>query len=250
MRRVTYEKRNKVMLISLNRPEKLNAIDEAMARDMSEVWKEFKKDDDVWTAILSGAGEHFCAGLDLSSGPPTGSLTEWLLPFLPSFHEVWKPVVAAVNGHCIGGGWMIAQDCDLRICSEDAQFSVPEARVNMVTLFSGFFHRYLPPGLALETLLTGEGIDSKRAYDIGFVNHVVKKDSLIDAAFALAEKINRNGPMAVRKMKELFYRGMDLPIEEAKAFTHHLFTENLRSEDTQEGIRAFVEKRTPKYSGR
>jgi enoyl-CoA hydratase/carnithine racemase len=247
---VTCEKRSKIMLISLNRPEKLNAINEAMARDMSEVWEEFKKDDDVWTAIVSGAGNHFCVGLDLSSGPPPTSLMKWLLPFLPSFHEVWKPIIAAVNGHCIGAGWMIAQDCDLRVCSEDAQFSVPEARVNMVTLFSGFFHRYLPPGIALETLFIGDRINSKRAYDIGFVNRVVEKDSLMKVAFELAEKINRNGPISVRKMKELFYRGMDLTIDQARAFTRYVFTENLTSEDTQEGVRAFLEKRTPQYTGR
>jgi enoyl-CoA hydratase/carnithine racemase len=173
-----------------------------------------------------------------------------MFPALPSSHEIWKPIIAAVTGYCLGGGWLLAQDCDLRVAAEDAQFGIPEPKWNLVTTFSGILHRYLPPAVALECLFVGDRISGKRAYEIGFVNRAVPKDRVMSIATELAEKIGANGPIGLRRAKELFYRGMELTRHQIMGVTWHLLAEGLELEDTKEGFRAFLEKRKPDYKGR
>lgn len=250
MQTAIYERKGRIAYITLNRPQRLNAINPEFTRDMGEAWTRFKEDEEAWVAIVTGSGDNFCAGFDLSGGPPTVQGAQAVLNTLPSTHEVWKPTIAAVRGYCLGGGWLIAQECDLRVAAEDAQFGIPEPRWNLVTIFSGIFHRYLPPGLALEYLLVGDRIGAKRAYEIGFVNRVVPKEQVMAVAEELAQKLSANGPIGVQRAKELFYRGMELNRQQAMGVMWHFFGEAEKMEDTKEGVKAFFEKRTPQYKGR
>jgi enoyl-CoA hydratase/carnithine racemase len=250
MQTLLYEKRDKIVYITLNRPKKLNAFSEELRRETKDAWIRFKDDEDAWVAIVSGAGDHFSVGLDLSEGPITVPLAQSLLQSIPSTHEIWKPTIAAVTGYCLGGGWLLAQDCDLRVAAEDAQFGLPEAKWNLVTIFSGIFHHYLPPSLALEYLLVGDPMSGRRAYEIGFVNRVLPKDQVIGVSTQIAEKLIANGPIGVRRIKELFYRGMELSKHQIMEFTWQLFAETLKLEDTAEGLEALSMKRNPQYKAR
>ncbi|MBI2890562.1 MAG: enoyl-CoA hydratase/isomerase family protein [Nitrospirae bacterium] len=261
---VGFELRGRVAVITLDRPEAMNALNLAMRRELNERWAEFRDREDLWVAVVTGAGEKaFCAGADLKelgefyrSLTPSERRARWEVePALGGIThnlDVWKPIIAAINGHCLAGGLELALACDIRIASENATFGLTEVQWGIIPGAGGTqrLPRLVPFGRALEMLMTAEKIDAAEAFRLGLVNRIVKRDELLPAAMALADRICRNGPLAVRLVKEAAWRGMEMPLSEALRLEQFLADYARQSEDAQEGPRAFAEKRPPVFKGK
>ncbi|MEV0329721.1 enoyl-CoA-hydratase DpgD [Micromonospora echinospora] len=261
--RVRYEKRGRVAYVTLNRPHVLNAMDLRTHEELGRVWDDFEADDELWVAVLTGAGDRaFSTGQDLKeradrdrvgSAPTTfGSRGQPGWPRLTERFELSKPVVARVRGYALGGGFELALACDVVVASEDAVFALPEARLGLVAGAGGVFRlaRQLPLKTAMGHLLTGRRLDARRAWQLGLVNDVVPADELDDCVAGWVADLLRSAPLAVRAIKQAAMRSVDMPLEQA--FTTHYEWEQRRStsRDAVEGPRAFVEKRDPVWEGR
>jgi enoyl-CoA hydratase len=261
------ERADGVLVVTMNRPEARNALSPEMLVRMAEAWRSFRDAKDLHVAILTGAGDaSFCAGGDLKLTMPlvTGARqpeTEWdrrLLADMTQFtdavlrgFELYKPVIAAVNGSALGGGTEMAAACDLRVAADHAVFGTPEAKVGLLPGGGSLTRlpRQVPWALAMELLLVGDPIDAQRAQAIGLVNYVVPRAQLLDKARELAAKIAANGPLAVRKIKEGVVRASGRPIAEALQIENEVSAVVLSSRDAREGPRAFKEKRKPQFTG-
>jgi enoyl-CoA hydratase/carnithine racemase len=253
---VDYEKKGEIALISLNRPEHLNAIDIETTKELARIWVDFRDDDKLWVAILKGEGRSFCAGadvgeMDLGKGwRMAKSIIYGDERIGPNNYKVWKPIIAAVHGHVLGAGFYLALECDLRIATEDAQFGLPEPMVNIPTMFTPFLRDYLPSGQAMELLLTGDRISAHRAYEMGLVNQLVSHGQLMSSAESMAERLCQNGPLCLRAMKEVFRLSRDMDVQSALTLIEQVFVPVMNSEDATEGKRAFREKRKPQWKCR
>jgi enoyl-CoA hydratase len=251
---LVYEKQEHVAILTINRPETMNSFTREMLVGMDAVFAEFNEDPDLWVAILTAAGDRaFSAGMDLKEAMPMlteGDQMGYEDPTKRPFSDVFKPIIAAVNGHCIAGGLEFLQGTDLRIAAEHATFGLGEVRWGIIP--TGGSHvrlpRQIPWAVAMELLLTGDPIDARRACEIGLVNRVVPLDQLMPSALKLAERICRNGPLAVRTAKEIAVRSMTQ--EPGFILEKALGARVLESEDAKEGPRAFAEKRAPRFTGR
>ena len=249
-----YEKQDRIAVMTINRPEALNAFTREMLAAMDAAFADFEADPGLWVAILTGTGERaFSSGMDLKEALPlitSGDEMGYEDHTKRPFSDVFKPIIAAVNGACIAGGMEFLQGTDLRIAAEHATFGLGEVRWGIVP--TGGSHvrlpRQIPWAVAMQLLLTGEPIDARRAYEIGLVNRVVPKEELMPAALELAAKICRNGPLAVRTAKQIAVRALNL--EPGFVLEKALGAKVLASEDAREGPRAFAEKRTPAFKGR
>ncbi len=261
---IDFERRGQIALITLNRPEKLNALDTEMMLRLGAIWKEFRDDPTLRVAIVTGAGERsFCSGRDLAAGAPGSpehyraarERGEEVLPpgseFTPK--DVWKPIIAAINGHCLAAGFALALACDIRIASENASIGTSAAKRGLLAGGGQIqrLARYVPFGRALEMLLLSDAIDAQTALDIGLVSKVVPLPELVPAAFAMAERICENAPLAVQATKEAAYRGVfDMDFEEAMKLEGAFYNKMLETEDVLEGAQAFKERRKPEFKGR
>jgi enoyl-CoA hydratase/carnithine racemase len=254
-----YEKKEKIAVITLNRPEVLNTINPDMADKLFKAWLDFSNDPELLVLIVSGAGDKaYCVGADIKDRDQTGQdphVSEFWGAGLKTpmrGMEVNKPVIAAINGYCLGGGLELALVCDLRIASENARFGQPEIKRG---IFPGMgatqrLPRSMPYNLAAELLLTGEQIDAREAYRIGLINRVLPLEQLMKAAWALAETISENAPLALRAAKEALLRSYDLPLEQGLRLEGLLRKIIGETEDAGEGRRAFIERRKPEFKNR
>jgi enoyl-CoA hydratase/carnithine racemase len=255
------EKKGKVATVTLNRPESFNAMNYQAWKEITDAWIDLKNDPEIWTIILTGAGDKaFCAGQDLKEmarlkaeaekegRPFTSSLPE-ATP--TKYLEMPKPVIAAINGFAIGAGLELALACDIRIAAEHAQLGLREVTQAIIPGAGGTqrLPRFIPFGIALEILMTGDLISAQEAFRVGLVNRVVPLAELMPNALALANRINENGPLAVRAAKEAAYKGIQMPLNEALRFETLLLSKVRESEDAWEGPKAFAEKRKPNYNG-
>lgn len=261
---VRCERDGAILLVTIDRPEARNALSLAMSRRLAEAWIELRDDPGLRVAVLTGTGtEAFCAGADLKQvgawyqsmtplerrrhgerEPGLGGLTRNLDP--------GKPVLAAVNGACLAGGLELALACDLRIAAERASFGLPEVRRGIIPGAGGTqrLPRAVPQALAMEMLLTGASIDAATALRAGLVSRVVPDGQLAAAALGLAERIAANAPLAVQTARAAAQAGSHLALDDALAL-EQLHAEPLRqTEDVQEGLRAFAERREPRFEGR
>jgi enoyl-CoA hydratase/carnithine racemase len=253
---VKYEKKAKVAFITLNRPEKLNAMDAKMTEELIKIWLDFKEDDGLWVAILRGEGRAFCAGVDVAKMElgENWSMNKSLFfgdkKMGPNNYKIWKPIIAAVHGKVLGAGLYLALECDLRIAAEDAEFGLPEPVIGIPTLFTPFFRDYLHPSHAMELLLLADRVNAQRAYEIGLINRVVSNDYLMETAESICEILLRNGPLSLRAMKEVFYRSRGMDFFSTLTLIENVFVPVMNSRDATEGKRAFREKRNPQWTCR
>jgi crotonobetainyl-CoA hydratase len=253
---VLRERRGNVEILTINRPEARNAINGAVSLAMSSVMDELLSDTECWVVVITGSGDKaFSAGMDLkafSSGEGGdiigasggfGGLTRREFP---------KPIIAAVNGSALAGGFEIMLSCDLVIAAEHATFGIPEAKRGLIAGAGGLIRmpKRLPMAIALEMAMTGDPIDADRALALGLVNKVVPAGELMNEAIALAERIAANAPLAVRYSKRVMKEAAELPEHEGWKINTEAVGVVFSSADAQEGPIAFAEKRPPKWQGK
>ena len=242
---VSYESRGGVALITINRPEKLNAIDSEVADGLLRAFQRLNNTDDR-VAILTGAGDRaFSAGADLNDPQAQG----W--PCTPGVGiEVNKPIICAVNGLCIGGALVFVQFADLCVMADDAWFSYPEAKIGFTGGLISSIAARMPHKIAMELILVGEKMTAQRAYEVGFVNRVVPAAELMEAAFDYADRLAANSPLVMETLKAFVGRTLPKGPTELAGYARHMTERTYDSEDLKEGLSAFGEKRTPKFTGR
>lgn len=247
---VEVTKQGHVGIVTMNRPEALNALSSAVFADLSAALDQVEHDDDVYVVIVTGAGRAFVAGADIGEmanmnveqGLAFSELGNSLLMRVDMFP---KPTIAAVNGFALGGGCELSLACDIRIASEKAKFGQPEVGLGIIPGFGGTqrMARIIGTGAAMELIYTAETIDAKRAEAIGMVNHVVAPDELMDFALNLANKIAANAQVAIRTSKMAIRRGIDCDISTAVTYEALAFATCFGTEDQKDAMKAFVEKR-------
>lgn len=264
-----YEKREAIAILTFNRPERRNALSPELLVRLAEAWKDFRDDDDLRVAILTGAGQDaFCAGGDLGRLMPLftgarqpedewdrrlmGDLGETMATALLRPFELYKPIVAAINGFALAGGSEILQSTDIRIASSRSSFGLTEAQRGLVPGGGSMVRlpRQIPYCKAMEILLLGDRISAQEAHRIGFVNEVVSPEDLMPRALEVAAKLAKNAPLALRAIKETVIRTNGMPLEDAYRVEHELSASVMQSRDAREGPKAFMEKREPVFEGR
>jgi enoyl-CoA hydratase len=254
---VLYSQHDHIVLITLNRPEALNSINRQLRHELTEAIQRYDRDDSARVAIITGAGRAFCAGRDLkeraadnAAGVQARANDSLGSDSLGLFPRTWKPLIAAINGYAMAGGWAIAQMCDLRLAAEDATMGISEARWSLLPPFAAMLTKLIPMATVLELVFTARAITAQRAYEIGFVNKIVPREQLLDEARALAQELVANAPLSLRYFKEMAYRSLDMSEAATAALTMRIYDQLLLSDDATEGPRAFAEKRPPRWQGR
>jgi len=255
MAAVEYVKEGKIANIIINRPEAMNALSSDVMRGLRDAMIDFRDNNDLWVAIVTGAGDRaFCAGADIKEFKP---LTDEELKAQKSEKTVradtiWKPFIAAVHGYCLGGGCELAMSCDIRIAADNAQFGQPEVNIGFMPGLGATVRmpRFIPRAVAAEILLTGNRINAQDALRWGLVSRVVPRDKLMDTAKEIANTIISRGPLGVRATKESMLRSYEMSLEEGLILEQELANRVRTTEDFMEGARAFAEKRPPQYKAK
>ncbi|MDE2632752.1 MAG: enoyl-CoA hydratase-related protein [Paracoccaceae bacterium] len=253
---ITTERRGNILQVTLNRPEVYNAMHPPMHHELAQVWDAYSADADLWVAVLTGAGDKaFTAGNDLkftaaggkSNMPPSG------FAGLTQRFDLEKPIIAAVNGFAMGGGFETALSCDIILSADTATFALPEVKVGFFAAAGGVqrLSRYIGRLAAQELVLTGRSITAQEALALGVVNAVVPKAELLDAAMAKAAQITAVSPSAVRASKRVLNAlAVAESLPDSLAYSREVVTDLAQTEDFKEGVQAFVEKRKPKWLNR
>lgn len=246
-----------VAVLTLNRPERLNALDPEHYALLSRAFERVRDDPAIRACVVTGAGERaFCTGADLKAPMPRLGAAEMAATqrdLLPNRGmQIWKPLVAAVNGHCLAGGMCLLMACDIRFAAPHATFGLTEVRRGLIAGNGGTVRagRDLPQALAMELLLTGDAWDAARAERWGLVNRIVTAERLMQEAMSVARRIAANAPLAVQAAKEVALRARDLPLDDAIRLEQAMLALLATTEDRAEGVAAFAEKRQPRFAGR
>lgn len=247
-----------VAVVTINRPDKLNALNQQVIAELDRMFTELGGREQVRAIILTGAGRAFVAGADIAeiaSAAATPEGLEAVSAFgsgvFTRIERLGKPVIAAVNGFALGGGCELAMACHLRIASTTAKFGLPETKLGLIPGYGGTqrLPRLVGMGRALQLIVTGEMIDAHAAAAMGLANSVVAPEMLMEAARSIALAATKNGPLAIARAIEAAYAGADLPLGEALALESRLFGAVGRTADMREGTSAFLEKRAPEFRG-
>jgi enoyl-CoA hydratase/carnithine racemase len=260
---IGYEVGERTATITLDRPEKYNALSPHMIEELRAAYDAAEADDDVWTVVVTANGKAFCTGADVGEIPEDGrviypepylsTLAQWEAPQegTPPFRTMTKPMIAAVNGLCCGAGLDWVTTCDIVIASERAEFFDPHVSIGLVSGREVVrLARVLPTNIAMRIALTGrhERVSAQRAYDLGMVSEVVEHDRLRERALEIAATVNRNAPLAVRGTRLAIRKGLELPLHEAEVMAEAFRERVLRTDDAKEGPAAFMEKRDPTWT--
>ncbi len=250
---VLQERRERILMITINRPDQRNAVNAAVASAIGAALDTLDNDPELTLGVLTGAGKGFCAGMDLKAfvtgeRPYVGDrgfagITQ---------RSADKPLIAAVEGFALAGGLEVALACDLIVASRTARLGVPEVKRSLVAAAGALLRlpRVLPRNLAMELVLTGEPIDAERGYELGLVNRLAEPGEAVSVALALAETIAANGPLALAASKRVLTESLDWPDSEFFTRQAEIIEPVMRSEDAREGATAFAEKRAPVWRGR
>jgi enoyl-CoA hydratase/carnithine racemase len=259
---ILVEKKEGIEVLTLNRPERMNSLNEKLAAELVQALQEVNRDDEIRVLVLTGAGKGFCAGADvggMSAGERESKGAEEIRRgfrniqgVILGLHRLEKPTVAMVNGAAVGGGFDLACACDLRTGSENARFMVAFTRIG---LFPGWGGTWLYPRIvgvpkAAEMLFTGDFLEAKEAERLGLLNKLVPAAELEKETMSLARRIANGPPIAIRLAKLQLYKGLEMDLETALQVAAACETITLTSEDHKEGVAAFREKRPPRYKGR
>ena len=251
---------DRVAVITLNRPAVRNALNRELSQALMEALQRVRTDEDIRVAVLTGVGRTFCAGADLKERAQSGRAADASVAsvieasHMTSFARLpmEKPLIAAIDGYCLAAGFELALACDLRICTPEARFGLPE-------ITRGFFPggggpqrliRAVPQAVAMEMILTGDPIDAATALRIGLVSRLVPEDELLPIARQIAQRIAGHAPLAVKAVKEVAQTALDETLEQSLRFGSTLRWIIGQTEDAREGPRAFAERREPRYQGR
>lgn len=254
---IDYEKQGHVALVTINRPDAMNCLNQADLEGLGRVWLDFRDDNQIWVGILTGAGDKaFCTGADLGELVP--KFNSGQVPISPTFPGIlknikcFKPIVAAVNGFCLAGGTEIVLGTDIRISVEEATFGIPEVKWGLFPAGGATVRlpRQIPYCWAMQLLLVGDPITAQQALRIGLINQIVPRKELMDKAMAIAQRLCENGPLSLRAIKESVLRCYDIPKEHAYFLEAFLAKQVFGSKDATEGPRAFFDKRKPQFKGR
>jgi enoyl-CoA hydratase/carnithine racemase len=266
---ILYEKKNKTACITLNRPDRLNAINDVMMNELDQAYREAEADEEVWTIIVTGNGRGLCSGADVSNqmlkdkpddgrviGVPTrgepvlGTMRQWDAPqeATPPYLQMTKPLICAVNGIAAGAGLDLVTTFDIVIASEQATFFDPHVSIGIVSGREVVrLARVLPLNITMRLALMGkhERLSAQRAYELGLVSEVVPHDKLMERAWEIADTVNKNAPLAVRGTRLAIRKGLSLPVYEAEVLAESYRLRVAHTEDAKEGPLAFAEKRAP-----
>jgi enoyl-CoA hydratase len=247
---------DRIATLTVNRPDKLNALNATLIGELGAAIDEMQGRDDVGGIILTGAGRAFVAGADIAELAGISALEGKRLArrgqeIFRRFEISPKPTVAAVNGFALGGGCELAMACQIRIAAEPAKFGQPEVKLGLIPGYGGTqrLPRLVGRGRALQLLLTGEMIDAQEAFRIGLVNRVVAPDQLIPAATSMIEQMLINAPLGIAACIDVLDRGLEMPLDDALALEATQFGVLIATSDTAEGTKAFLEKRPPRFTG-
>jgi enoyl-CoA hydratase len=255
---LTYEKKENIGFLTINRPEKLNAISNELISELKKLLDEIENDEEMRVLIITGAGDKaFVAGADIKElvdrdASQGRRVSKERQEIFSRIENLPVPVIAAVNGYALGGGLELALACSIRICSEKAQFGAPEVKLGIIPGDGGTqrLPRLVGLGRAMELILTGDFIDAQEAYRIGLVNKVLPQEELMDKATELATKIASRPPLAVRFAKEAVNRSQEGDAASGFALESYLHALSCTTEDKKEGVSAFLEKRKGKFKGK
>lgn len=251
--KVLFEKKGAVAYVTINRPERLNACDFETYGHLAQVWREYRDDAALRVAILTGAGERaFCAGSDIKDNYVMRPGEEPPDPPYRVMFDLYKPIIAAINGHANGGGLEQALACDIRVAAEHAQFGLGEVRLGWLPGGGGTqrLPRLIPLGRALEMLYTGNRIDAREALRLGLADYVVPMGQLMEKCEQIAAEICKSAPLAVQRIKRAALRGLDLPLADGLKLERELYDWLQKTDDAREGALAFAEKRAPQWRGK
>lgn len=249
---VTYEVRDAVAVITIRRPDKLNAVNKAVREGIIESFQRFEADDGARVAILTGEGRAFCAGADLKEMAETGKTIPGAqaIPILGRTLHVSKVTIAQVNGMAYAGGFLLAQMCDLCTASENAEFGLTEVRWGRGAPWATPLIWMLPQRIMMELLVTGQPLSARRAYELGFINRLTSPERLAEETMALARTIIANAPLGVRAGRQMTYMATEMGRSAALPIGDLCFERSYLSEDALEGPRAFRERRAPRWKGK
>lgn len=246
--------RNHVLTVTLNRPDRLNALHPPAHQELSDIFDDFANDDEQWIAVITGAGRAFCAGNDLREQAKFDAIDfpEKGFGGITSRFDLTKPLIAAVNGPAMGGGFEIALACDLIVASDKAIFALPEPRLGLAALAGGLqrLPRQIGVKRALGMILTGRTVTAQEGAELGFVNEVVPHEDLMTTVDDWVNQILACAPLSVRASKDVVYESLSIDsLEDSMNALYHSVSQLIESDDFKEGPRAFAAKRTPRWSG-
>jgi enoyl-CoA hydratase len=247
--KLLYAVHDRVATITLNRPERKNALDQEALDKLVAAIDKASLDDNAWVVVIKASGTDFCTGQDVKEMSTSGNKSDYFEPVFMALKRIYKPVICAIRGLCLAGGAGIAMGADIRILSETSRWGWPHAKIGVCSIGGpSTLARMIPVNIALEFMFTGDFMSAARALQLGLANHVVPDAELVKKTDEIVAKLLANAPLSIAATKKSVFTTQHLPYADAVAKAHSILDELMTSSDAKEGMRAFVEKRRPVWT--